>query len=164
MLKEDIFKCVIEHTNLFAFDLVIKNNFNQVLLAKRENMPAKGFWFVPGGRVHKNEDLNDAFKRILSSETGLNINSFKSMKQIGLYNHIYDENFFDENSFNTHYIVYSIELFLKDNSIENIVLDKQHNMYRFVDIKNLLSDNLVHQNVKNYFLQESDNMFNISGV
>jgi colanic acid biosynthesis protein WcaH len=37
----------------------------------RENEPAKRTWFVPGGRIRKDEKIADAFERIIRTETGL---------------------------------------------------------------------------------------------
>ena len=159
MLSNKDFKNIIKNTNLFAFDLIVKNNNNEVLLAKRNNKPAQGMYFVPGGRVFKNENLNNAFNRILNQEIGLKISDFKNLFHKGLYNHIYNDNVFGDTSFNTHYIVYAIELQLKKNI--NIFLDNQHNDYKFINIKDLLMDANVHQYVKNYFIDNPNNKFNI---
>lgn len=42
-----------------------------VLLVKRDNYPFKDMWCLPGGFVGYNEDLDEAPKRILKSETNL---------------------------------------------------------------------------------------------
>ena len=159
MLSNKDFKNIIKNTNLFAFDLIIKNNNDEVLLAKRNNKPAQGMYFVPGGRVFKNENLNDAFNRILNQEIGLKISDFKNIFYKGLYNHIYKDNVYGDTRFNTHYIVYAIELQLKKNI--NIFLDNQHSDYKFINIKDLLMDVDVHQYVKNYFIDNPNNKFNI---
>jgi colanic acid biosynthesis protein WcaH len=159
MLSNNAFKEVIKNTNLFAFDLIIRNYNNEILVVKRNNSPAKGYFFVPGGRVFKNETLNNAFIRILREELSLEISSFTDISIKGLYNHKYDDNVFDSSGFNTHYIVYAIELNLKENII--IQLDKQHNSYQYFSIDVLLKEKLVHQYVKNYFLTNIDNIFNI---
>ncbi len=43
-----------------------------VLLIKRDDYPYKGKWCLPGGFVHIDEDLDDAPRRVLFSETGIN--------------------------------------------------------------------------------------------
>ena len=159
MLNDINFKEVIKNTTLFAFDFIIKNENNEILLGMRNNKPAEGYWFVPGGRVLKNEDLNDAMKRILFNELGLIIDNFEYLNNIGLYNHIYDENFFNDNSFNTHYIVYVVEMKLKTNL--TISLDSQHHTYIFATEQSLLDNEKVHQYVKNYFLKSPDNKLHL---
>ena len=64
---------IIEATPLVSVDLIIRNPFQKVLLGKRTNRPAKGYWFVPGGRILKNETIYQALKRISEVEVGLNL-------------------------------------------------------------------------------------------
>jgi colanic acid biosynthesis protein WcaH len=59
-LDKELFSTVIESTPLISIDLVVKNNLGQTLLGQRLNKPAKGFWFVPGGRILKDESLATA--------------------------------------------------------------------------------------------------------
>ncbi len=159
MLNRNDFKDVVKNTNLLAFDLIIRNYKNEVLIAKRNNSPAKGFWFVPGGRVFKNENLNDAFARILKSELGLLQESFKSIKAIGLYNHIYKDNAFEDETFNTHYIVYAIECIL-DKEV-NILIDSQHSEYQFFTESQIRKNDDVHLYTRSYFLNTPANIFEI---
>ncbi|MDP2000518.1 MAG: hypothetical protein Q8K22_13130 [Rhodoferax sp.] len=55
MLDFDTFLDVVNHTPLVAVDLVLVRGGHEVLLGLRNNRPAQGFWFVPGGRILKNE-------------------------------------------------------------------------------------------------------------
>jgi NUDIX domain len=41
-----------------------------VLVVLRTNEPAKGVYFIPGGRIRKTETVENAFMRILKNETG----------------------------------------------------------------------------------------------
>lgn len=52
-------------------DLVIINNLKEVLLVKRNNEPAKGEWWFPGGRVMQGETRIQAAERKLMEECGL---------------------------------------------------------------------------------------------
>ena len=60
MLSLDTFKTVIKSSPLVSIDLIVRNEQGQVLLGKRTNRPAQGFWFVVGGRVLKDESLEHA--------------------------------------------------------------------------------------------------------
>jgi 8-oxo-dGTP pyrophosphatase MutT (NUDIX family) len=60
---------VIRLAPLVAIDLIIRNRRGEVLLGLRNNEPAKGCYFVPGGMIVKNERLTDAFTRIVKNET-----------------------------------------------------------------------------------------------
>ena len=60
------------------------------MLGKRLNKPARVFWFVPGGRVLKNERLADAFLRLPNAGLGVEI-AIQDARYIGLYEHFYDD-------------------------------------------------------------------------
>ena len=55
---------IIKATPLVSIDLIIRNPSHKILLGKRINRPAKDYWFVPGGRIIKNETIAHALKRI----------------------------------------------------------------------------------------------------
>ncbi|MBO8183192.1 MAG: NUDIX hydrolase [Archaeoglobus sp.] len=46
---------------------------NRILLIKRASEPNKGLWSVPGGLVRLGERLEDALKREVKEETGLEV-------------------------------------------------------------------------------------------
>ena len=54
---------------LVSVDLVIDHD-GGVIFGTRENEPAKGEWFVPGGTVFKNESRTDAVRRVAEGEFG----------------------------------------------------------------------------------------------
>lgn len=73
-------------SNIFVtVDAVIfkeAGNDCHILLIQRKNDPFKGMWALPGGFVDEHEDLEEAAKRELQEETGLNI---KQLSQLGAY-------------------------------------------------------------------------------
>jgi colanic acid biosynthesis protein WcaH len=48
-----------------------------LLFLRRNNQPAKGEWWFPGGRIRKGESLQQALRREVKEETGLEISSYK---------------------------------------------------------------------------------------
>ena len=52
-------------------DALIVND-DRLLLMLRNNRPAKGEWFTPGGRILLGEKIEDAVRRVTRAETGLN--------------------------------------------------------------------------------------------
>ncbi len=145
MLNLETFKTVIASTPLVSIDLIIRNDKGQVLLGKRINKPAQGCWFVPGGRVLKDELFKSAFDRILRTELGI---SAGKGDFIGIYEHFYENNF-TGTGFSTHYIVLAYEVYLT-RLLENMPID-QHSEYRWYSIEDLLADCNVHQHTKWYF-------------
>ena len=61
---------------------------NKLLFSRRNNEPAKGQWWFPGGRIRRGESLKQALHRKIKEETGLDITSTKF---IGVYSRIFPE-------------------------------------------------------------------------
>ena len=146
LIALDDFLFVIEKTPLISIDLIIKNEKNNILLGMRNNRPAQGCWFVPGGRIRKNEAIKTAFHRIGKSEIGINFN-MDIANFMGIYEHFY-ENCVSHDTTSTHYIVLAYELFLENPSLH---LDNQHSSYKWFEKSDLLSSDDVHENTKAYF-------------
>lgn len=142
-LPDETFKSIIQHTPLISIDLIVRNEKGEVLLGKRVNAPAKGYWFVPGGRVRKNETLDDAFVRLVREELGIESGVTRAdAKFLGVFEHFYDDNFFDD-VIKTHYIVLAYSI----NSNTEIFFSNQHQYMKW--LKNI--DNEVHPYNLNYF-------------
>jgi len=145
MLEPEVFSEVVKNTPLISIDLIVKNSDDKILLGKRVNEPARDFWFVPGGRIFKNESLDDAFSRICQSELGVSLRREKT-DFYGLYEHFYANNVFSD-EFSTHYIVLAYQIHL--NSVSQV--NDQHEAYRWFNMNELLERDDVHQYTKNYF-------------
>ena len=148
LLSKDFFASVIENTPLISIDLIIETSKGEILLGKRVNEPAKDFWFVPGGRIFKDETLDCAFSRIVKEEIGLNIKRDEA-NFVGIYEHFYDNNVFN-NNFTTHYIVLAHTLVITSECL----LNNQHEEYRWFSKKELLASKNVHMYTQNYFKGE----------
>lgn len=157
ILNLEDFKATVKNTVLFAIDMIVRNPEGKILIGLRNNPPAKGYWFVPGGRVYKNETLNEAFERILKNEIGITSDRIASCYLKGLYEHIYEDNIFEDPSFNTHYIVAACEIILNENI--KPTTDCQHEMLKFDAVADILKDTNVHQYTKNYFMEAPANRF-----
>lgn len=143
------FKQVVQHAPLFAIDLVVLNERNDVLVGERVNAPAKGAWFVPGGRVYKNESLEEAFKRISLNEIGIEIER-KQAGFLGLFDHFYEESFFSQDV-STHYINATHVVHVSTGLL--VLPKEQHETYHWLPIDNMQLNNAVHKYSK-IFLPE----------
>ena len=72
MIPENKYKEIIELMPIVCVDVIIYYK-NKVLLVKRKNEPAVGEWWMPGGRLLKNETLENAAIRKAHEETGLKV-------------------------------------------------------------------------------------------
>lgn len=145
-LPEVDFYQVVRSTPLVSIDLVVTDGNGRYLLGKRRNRPAKGYWFVPGGRILKDEKIATAFKRLTEEELGICF-SENDAKFIGVCEHFYDDNFSGVD-YTTHYVVLGYML-VADIDIENIP-KTQHNQYEWFSKLSLLNSESVHVHTKWY--------------
>lgn len=131
-IPENIWKICIENNPIFAIDLVIHNKKYGMLTGKRINEPAKGKYFVPGGRIFKNETREDAFERIAKSETGLDL-KFIDSKPIGIFEHFYQNSKWEEEDIKTHYIIEARYISINSKIEKFINLDNQHNDFLWLN-------------------------------
>ncbi|MFQ1867951.1 GDP-mannose mannosyl hydrolase [Aeromonas veronii] len=149
-LDKETFRTVVRSAPLVSIDLVVINSLGQVLLGQRTNRPAQGFWFVPGGRILKNEAMAAAFLRLSKAELGL-ASELGDAEFLGVYEHFYTDNF-SGTDFSTHYVVLGYRL-VHDLDL-NSLPDAQHHSYRWFDVAELLASVQVHDNTKAYFLSD----------
>jgi len=154
-LDKDIFKCIVQYAPLISIDFLIEKD-GKYLLGKRINKPAKDYYFAIGGRIFKNESIENAKKRILKEEIGLELKNDES-KFIGVFEHFYDDSVFGDD-ISTHYVnlAYLLDLNTISNNkytnkqITNIPFD-QHSEYIWFEVDELLKSSEVHKYVKDYF-------------
>ncbi|MBK8162758.1 MAG: GDP-mannose mannosyl hydrolase [Gammaproteobacteria bacterium] len=146
-LTREEFARVVRSTPLVSIDLVVRDQARRMLLGLRENRPAQGYWFVPGGRIGKDEHIEQAFRRISCMELGRAL-TLADARFIGVYEHLYDDNFAGESGFGTHYIVlaYAVDGAAADFDLP---LD-QHSRYEWMAESDVLSRTDVHPYVRNY--------------
>ncbi len=149
-LSEADFATVVRSTPLISIDLIVENERGEFLVGRRNNRPAQGYWFVPGGRVQKDETLHDAFGRLTLAELGRAF-TLEDGRFYGVWQHFYDDNF-SGSDFSTHYIVLGFRLMVKEGELR--LPTEQHNGYRWLLADELVEDVEVHDNSRAYFLEE----------
>jgi colanic acid biosynthesis protein WcaH len=148
-LPPDVLIEVIHYTPLVSIDLVVRDQEERVLVGWRSNRPAQNCWFVPGGRICKDERIAEAFRRISKNELGLTLEQ-RDARFLGVYEHLYEDNFAGRAGFGTHYIVLGYEIHL--SAPLPSLPDEQHEQYRWFSVPDLLAEPDVHPNTKAYFL------------
>jgi colanic acid biosynthesis protein WcaH len=143
MLDDTTFKTIIDSAPLISIDILLKKD-NKFLLGRRVNKPAQGYFFSTGGRINKNESIDNAMSRIAKNE--LNIELKTTLKFIGVFEHFYDDSFYDNIS--THYVNLAYEY-----QVEEIIDSptEQHSEYKWFTIDELLESKQVHEYTKDYF-------------
>ena len=147
-MQPEEFENVIRLTPLVAIDLVVRSPEGRVLVGRRTYEPAKGVFFVPGGRITKNETLAAAFRRISGEELGIQL-GFETARFLSVNEHMYPTNRFMKKGFGTHYVTLAYEI---QSALETAQLPKdQHGEYAWMSPEELLRSSEVHENTKRYF-------------
>ena len=145
-VTDEQFLDIVDATPLVSIDLIIRNERGEVLLGWRVNRPAQNSWFVPGGRIRKNERVKEALQRISQRELGMAIND---AKLVGVFDHIYEDNFLGTPKVNTHYVVLGFAAELSSSTA--LTADEQHGELKWWGVNDLLASHDVHENTKAYF-------------
>lgn len=145
-LSNEVFKSVVAATPLVSIDLIVENEQGSILLGKRVNRPAAGFWFVPGGRVQKNETLDSAFQRLTREELGSEFERNQA-RFLGVYEHLYGDSVFGENP-STHYVVLGYRLITTESGLA--LPYQQHTEFQWWLPSRAISSEQVHSNTKMY--------------
>ena len=147
MLSSNCFKAVVSSTPLVALDLLITTD-DGLLVGKRNNEPAKSTFFVPGGRIFKDETVDIALERIFKSELDqfqLEFNP-SAFSFFGIYEHFYPNSCFVDSDITTHYIVLAHQAFYPSSSFDTNnmkVSSDQHESFSLVSSPDELDHELV---------------------
>ena len=146
MLNDSDFLRIVDSTPLVSIDLILRNASGEILLGHRTNRPAQGRWFVPGGRIRKNERVSEALLRISQRELGVEISQ---AKLLGVCDHFYPDNFLGAPGVSTHYVVLGMEAMWPAGA--SVQADDQHDEFKWWAAEEILTSDTVHENTKAYF-------------
>jgi colanic acid biosynthesis protein WcaH len=147
-LDPETFRLVVRSAPLVSIDLIVPDRQGRYLLGRRTNRPARGSWFVPGGRVLKDERLDAAFLRLTLAELGRPIERAAATFH-GVYEHLYDDNAGGDD-FSTHYVVLAHALPPMELELGALPRE-QHADYRLAARDELCADPAVHPYTRRYF-------------
>lgn len=141
-LHNEQFMTMVANMPLVSVDLVVVRDGKEVLLGLRNNRPAQGYWFVPGGRLLKNERRADALRRVAKRELGLDLAGL-DVAFVGPYEHFYPDCFAGDVGVSTHYVVLAYRVDVPaDFNVE--IGDDQHAALRWWPLVEAAGDPTVH--------------------
>lgn len=88
-----MFRIILAVIPIAAVNIIIIKD-DRILLERRLNEPAKGYWFTPGGIILKGETVVEAAIRVCREETGLTV---ELDRLLGVFDEYYDKGYFTEN-------------------------------------------------------------------
>jgi len=103
LLSDSEFTRAVAALPLVSIDICVTSPNGELLLGKRNNAPARGWWFTPGARIRKNEAIADALVRVLRDELALPDTMAARATLMGAWDHFYPDSAFDANT-STHYV------------------------------------------------------------
>ena len=113
---------IVANVPIVSVDLVIKRD-GGVVLGRRTNEPARGYWFTPGGRVLKGETRREAAHRVAAEELGIEVGIVESL---GAFERLYDTS--DVSGVDSkHYLANGYAIDVVDGQPEP---DDQHDAFR----------------------------------
>jgi colanic acid biosynthesis protein WcaH len=86
-IPQDLYDQITEHMPIASVEAVLTRD-EGLLFLRRKNPPAKGEWWLPGGRIRKGESLEQALRREVKEETGLEVTSYKL---VNVYSRVFPE-------------------------------------------------------------------------
>jgi colanic acid biosynthesis protein WcaH len=140
-LSEHDFARLLEWAPLVSIDLLVTDADGRLLVGERVNEPAKGFLFVPGGKIEKDDKtLSDALSRIAAYELGVaDPLQWDPARLHGAFMHRYDTNALEVRGLETVYVVLAYRLRHPDDV--RVAIDQlpeaQHSSYFWIDRENL---------------------------
>jgi colanic acid biosynthesis protein WcaH len=154
-IPPQIFATIVEHTPLVSVDLVLTAPDDRVLLGRRVNEPARGWWFVPGGRIKKGEAIAQAIARVGQAELGIDLTLEKG-QFLGAYEHFYDTSAVG-GDVGTHYVALGWRFaFGRDHPAgdgSGLVADAQHEELRWWPRAEAIASEAVHAYTKAYLME-----------
>ena len=127
LLPDHIYQTIISNSVNLCTDIFLYHK-DKMLLIRRTQEPCKGMFWPIGGRIHKGETADQASRRKIKEEIGIDFK--EPLFPIGFYEDQYTANSFLEN---THYHTLSIVFRGDIDDISNISLDKTSDDYDFFD-------------------------------
>ena len=91
MLGDKTFKIIVDSVPLISVDILLRKG-KKVLLGKRSNKPVQGYFLSTGGRVNKNDTIDNAMDRIAKNELNIKLGS----TPINLLVYFYDDGIFND--------------------------------------------------------------------
>lgn len=130
-IAPDLYTQVHALLPIACVDIVLLTPDNGFLLVKRKMKPAQGQWWLVGGRVYKNETLEEAARRKVREEIGIELNraDHQLQKIGGGYETIFLEEPFGHGK-GTHTINTCFLARLAKEDLDSISIDQHHTKHK----------------------------------
>lgn len=135
-LPKELYGELVREAVVCCVDILAVRN-NECLLVLRGTEPAKGKWWLPGGRLLKGETFFAAAQRKAQEETGLD--NVKCVQVLGTYNTFFPTSHWDTPSSKGTQTVNAVVL-VELSSAETIVLDETSVQAKWIPLNATLAE------------------------
>ncbi len=131
----------------------ILNEKNELLLQQRNKAPEREYWSIPGGKVEMFEKMEDAIKREVLEETGVEI---EIIDLLGICNHIVE-------SEKSHWMSPSFLCKIKNGGVPKIMEPTKHLDLKWFPLDNLpekitITTKVAIENYRRYINKKNKNV------
>jgi len=120
-LSEDKYNEIEKLVPLACLNIIIVDDEGRILVMKRNNEPAKGLYWYPGGRIKRGQSLEEALKEKIKEETGLEWQELEFIRVASV----------DSTLFKTRHTI-NINFLLKKKTNSTIRLNPEHSDFKWV--------------------------------
>lgn len=133
IIKKDTYREAVTQLPICCVDVFLFNPTDRTyLLVLRKDPPAKGAWWLPGGRLYKGESFFECSMRKCKDEVGLNVTPVKTL---GFAATLFPDSMWDSQTHTVNTLV-----FAKVNEQEAPKIDKTCADYRWTPIDSVPED------------------------
>lgn len=125
MIPTKDYKMILENMPIVCVDGVIINEDNEYLLVRRINEPMKNVFWIPGGRLLKNETLEEGIRRKMKQELDIYV---KVEKLLGFFEEFFERS---SNEISSGLHVISFVFLLAIHNQSDIKLDDQSSEWKW---------------------------------
>ncbi len=143
-IDQELYNQFLDKMPIVCVDLLLYSpKRNQFLLIRRNQEPLKGNLYFPGGRLFKNETLENGCKRIAKTETGLDC-------EVRRFLGVYETDFANSSveGIGTHTINLTYFLIAKNDEVK---IDETSSSFTWTSVRNCPSD--LDENLKRFVEQ-----------
>lgn len=147
LIEPEVYKTILDNVPVPCVDLLIVKN-KKVFLIKRKNKPCQGFYWVQGGRMFKNEEMENCGIRKTASELNIPENKIRITKYIGTFSTEFSDS---EQGTASHTINITFQAEIDDIPIS---FDDDHSDGKWFDINGDLPEDLKNNYIHHPYISE----------
>jgi len=148
LIEPDVYKTILDNVPVACVDLVIIKN-NKVFLIKRKNKPCKGVYWLQGGRMFKNEEIEHCGIRKAASELNIAENKIKITKYLGTFSTQFSDS--EQSGTASHTINITFQAEIEDIPVG---FDDDHSDGKWFDINGSIPDELKNKYTHHPYISE----------